>query len=67
MSETEDLQLIARERFGREIDADQARRFSPRLPRMAVNAGILDDWARRLDRLEPAMVHRMPDVEEIYR
>ena len=65
MSETETLQALARNHFGREIDADQARRFSPRLPRMARSAEILDAWARRLDGIEPATIHRMPEAGEI--
>ncbi len=57
-----ELQKMARELFGREIDADKARSLRARLPAMARVKALLQDWEGRLGETEPVSVFRVPST-----
>ena len=57
---TKDVQEMAREVFGRDLSAEDAAAYGPRLPRVAWTKRLIRDWAGRLGGVEPATVYRVP-------
>ena len=55
----DELKRMARETFRRELSDAQAEAYRGRLPTMARNVRLLRDWARRLGRVDPALVQRL--------
>jgi hypothetical protein len=56
---TDELKVIAREAFGRELSDEEAEAYRGRLPTMVQNVRRLRDWAPRLRAVEPALVQRL--------
>jgi hypothetical protein len=56
---TVELQNLAREHFGRELSEQQAEAYRGRLPTMVRNVQTLEQWARRLQAVDPALVQRV--------
>ena len=59
---TADLQRMAREAFGRELDAEQAEGMRARLPAMVALAQLLRVEAATQSALDPAAIHVTPDT-----
>lgn len=55
-----ELQQIARDTFGRELNTTQVKAYRGRLPVMVRAVQILQEWESRLRDTEPAAVHRAP-------
>ena len=62
MTEPSDSELrqMARELFGRDIDAARIATFRTRLAHMARVKALIEDWAGRLGEGEPVTVYRVP-------
>ena len=54
-----ELQKMAREAFGRELNEAEAEAYRGRLPTMIRNVERLQQWARGLGDTPPAQVQRM--------
>ena len=61
---TAELQQLAREVFGREIDARQAESYRARLPTLARAVRILEAWQERFGEVAPATVYRVAAHKE---
>ncbi len=57
---TRELQNMAREAFGCQLDEEQVERYRRRLPGMVMAARLLREWEPRLAGVEPAAVLRVP-------
>ena len=58
-----ELRQMARELFGRDIDAARMATFRARLAHMARVKALLEDWEGRLGESEPVTVYRVPAPE----
>ncbi len=65
MTEPSDSELrqMARQLFGRDIDAARIAAFRGRLVHMARVKALLEDWQGRLGESEPVTVYRVPASE----
>ncbi len=65
MAEPSDSKLrqMARQLFGRDIDAARIATFRARLVHMARVKALLEDWEGRLGESEPVTVYRVPASE----
>jgi hypothetical protein len=58
---TAELQQLARDVMGLELEAAEAEAYRSRLPAVARAIRTLEAWAGRLGEVEPAVVHRVPE------
>lgn len=63
-SSLSELQQLAREVFGRELNAAKAGAVRGRLPTMARAVRILEQAQAGLGEIVPATVHRVPEPKE---
>jgi hypothetical protein len=59
-----ELLQMARQIFGREIDATRIEAFRARLPHMARVKALLEDWEERICETEPVTVYQVPVAAE---